>query len=109
MEQELIDPMERAVRYLIPIPQTYYWDACQEEADYKDIPKSIKLWHNSIAGCVKVGSAIQTNIGLPLAQRLGLLDSRFQGTIDQLTPEELQESKRTVEQRRQEDESSRVV
>lgn len=102
-EDEMLDPIERAVRYVIPIPKHYYWDVVKSEADLKEIPAGIKLWHKAIASANSAGEWTAVNIAQPIASGLGLTTSRFAFVTDQMNEDDMAESRRSVKERQIQD------
>ena len=101
VQDDMVDPIERTVRAIVPIPKYYYWDICNTDADIKEIPKTIQLWHSAIYSCNVIGQWTTKNVGLPIASALGLTSSRFHEVIDQMSPQELDESRQQVKERRE--------
>lgn len=91
-QDELLDPLERAVRYVVPIPKHYYWDVGLHEANWSTIPLTIKMWHNTIASCATVGTWTNDYIAMPIASYLGLTGPRFFEVLDDMTEEQMEES-----------------
>jgi hypothetical protein len=86
-DDDLLDPLERTVRYLVPIPRTYYWNTDLSAAEQRQIPLLTKAWHQSIATAERLGNWTGRNIGMPLAASLGLTESRIQFVLDQMDEE----------------------
>lgn len=99
-ELELVDPLQIAVRTLIPIPNEYYWNITR---DSHLLPRSIRWWHQSIYLSERVGTALQVNVGQPLARFLGFEESRIQYVVDVMEESDMEASKRTMEERKQQD------
>jgi hypothetical protein len=119
-EDELLDPIERTIRYIIPIPKKYYWDILpsssssskqQEQHDctttnnknipitINDVPYSIKVWHHCIHKCDVVGTWINNHVAQPIASSIGLTGPRFFEVITSMTEEELQQSRTIMNER----------
>ena len=98
-EDERIDPLERAVRFLVPIPKQYYWNVVVPD-DWMAIPTHIKVWHRLISGSVAVGEWTNRHVAQPLASGLGLTSSRFHFVTDHMTPQEMEQSRRMVQERK---------
>jgi hypothetical protein len=86
-DDDLLDPLERTVRYLVPIPRTYYWNANLNAEEQRQIPFLIKAWHHSISSGERFGHWTSRNIGMPIAASLGLTDSRIQFVLDRMDEE----------------------
>jgi hypothetical protein len=86
-DDDLLDPLERTVRYLVPIPRTYYWNANLNAEEQREIPFLIKAWHHSISSGERFGHWTSRNIGMPIAASLGLTESRFQFVLDRMDEE----------------------
>lgn len=95
-QDEMLDPIERTVRYLVPIPKRYYWDVVTTR---DHVPLSIRVWHQSIASCETIGTWANDYIGQPLAAMLGLKRPRFFEVIESMTAEEFDESVKTMRAR----------
>lgn len=127
-EDELLDPIERTVRYIVPIPKYYYWDVLKaqsnksrnnsEEHDSTNntttitadqIPYTIKSWHTIIGLCESIGTWTNNHIAQPIASFTGLTGPRFHEVIDSMTPQEMQQSKRIVQERQLRDQIHRQV
>jgi len=111
-EEERLDPLERAFRYLVPIPKHYYWDVVKkidttDDADTTAlrtiIPRYIKVWHHTVAGGAAAGDWTHRKIALPIAGMLGLTGSRFYFVTDQMTEQDMARSQRIVSERRERD------
>jgi hypothetical protein len=115
-EDELLDPIERTIRYMIPIPKYYYWDVLavsNREHDATttttttsttttdDVPLSIKSWHTIIGWCDHIGTWTNHRVAQPIASFLGLTGPRFHEVINSMSPEEFQQSVHVVRERRQ--------
>ena len=98
-EDERIDPLERAVRFLVPIPKQYYWNIVVPE-DWTAIPTHIKVWHRLMAGSVAVGEWTNRHVAQPMASGLGLTSSRFHFVTDHMTPQEMEQSRKMVQERK---------
>jgi hypothetical protein len=114
-EDELLDPIERTIRYIIPIPKYYYWDivlaASNRDHDATtttstssttttdDIPLSIKSWHTIIGWCDHIGTWTNHRVAQPIASFLGLTGPRFHEVINSMSPEEFQQSVHVVRER----------
>ena len=83
-DDDLLDPLERTVRFLVPIPRSYYWEAVPNKQEQEEIPLLVKVWHQSIFTGERFGHWTGRNIGMPIAQALGLTESRFQYVLDQV-------------------------
>jgi hypothetical protein len=125
-EDELLDPIERTVRYIIPIPKYYYWDVLKEHANNNNIdseatntptnsitpdqiPLTIKSWHTIIGLCDSIGTWTNKHIAQPIASYTGLTGPRFHEVISSMTPQELQQSQRIVHERQVRDQLHRQV
>ena len=118
-EDELLDPIERTVRYIVPIPKYYYWDVLKEEATNSEapsntitadqIPFTIKSWHTVIALCDSIGTWTNQHIAQPIASYTGLTGPRFHEVINSMTPQEIQQSQRIVHERQLRDQLHRQV
>lgn len=124
-EDELLDPIERTVRYIIPIPKYYYWDVLKEHADESSndsearggptsitadqIPFTIKSWHTIIGVCDSIGTWTNNHIAQPIASYTGLTGPRFHEVISSMTPQEMQQSQRIVQERQLRDQIHRQV
>jgi hypothetical protein len=124
-EDELLDPIERTVRYLIPIPKYYYWDVMKEHANHNStknsevpneaiitsdqIPYTIRSWHTIINLCDRIGTWTNTHIAQPIASYTGLTGPRFHEVLTSMTPQEMQQSQRIVHERQVRDEIHRQV
>jgi hypothetical protein len=115
-EDELLDPIERTVRYLIPIPKHYYWDVVKSLSGDDQttiaptsiaIPWSIRIWHHTIASCDAFGRVTNDYVGQPLASLLGLTRPRFFEVIESMTAEEMDASARRVRARQEDDHALR--
>jgi hypothetical protein len=106
-EDELLDPIERTVRYLVPIPKQYYWEIQGTSpwswSGTSEVPLPIRMWHQTIAICDTVGTIANNYIAQPLAGMMGLTGPRFFEVIDSMTKEEMEESARRVRARAEED------
>jgi len=111
-EEEWLDPLERAFRYLVPIPQRYYWDVVKKKDTTDDadttalrtiIPRYIKVWHHTVAGGAAAGDWTHRKIALPIAGMLGLTGSRFYFVTDQMAEQDMAQSQRIVSERRERD------
>ena len=98
---EDMDPFEYGFRSVVPIPAHYYWDVCRNEEDVLSIPKSIKIWHNSIATMTNVFQWTERRVGWPLARMLGLTKPRFHDVTMFMTKDDWKESERRVAKRRE--------
>lgn len=105
-DDEMVDPIERAVRFLVPIPKHYYWDVVVASEnknaadDLQHIPTRIKWWHRGVAASVAAGDWTHRWIARPVANALGLTGSRFHFVTDFMTERDMEESRRIVEERR---------
>lgn len=106
-EDELLDPIERTVRFIVPIPKHYYWDvvvaAAQNEhpaVSTNEIPWSIKVWHHAIASCATVGAMADAYVAQPIASFFGLTGPRFHEVLNSMTQEEMEDSARSIRERR---------
>jgi len=111
-EDEMVDPIERAVRFLVPIPKHYYWDVVvgnEENADLQRIPTRIKLWHRCIAASVSIGDWTNQTIAQPVANAMGLTGSRFHYVTDLMSEQDMQESKRVVLERSLRDQEMKEI
>lgn len=121
-EDELLDPIERTVRYIIPIPKYYYWDVLKEQSNNSkrtaseaspitsdQIPFSIKTWHTIIGICDSIGTWTNAHIAQPIASFTGLTGPRFHEVITSMTPQEIQQSQRIVQERQLRDQVHRQV
>jgi hypothetical protein len=105
-EDEMLDPLERAVRAVVPIPKRYYWDVVDSEskaAGTAHIPTSIKLWHSTIAALCGLGAWTNAKIAVPITNALGLNDSRFAFVTNQMTEADMVVSVRLVAERQRND------
>jgi hypothetical protein len=106
-EDELLDPIERTIRYLVPIPKQYYWKILGTSpwswSGTSEVPLSIRLWHQTIASCDTVGTIVNDYVGQPLAGMMGLTGPRFFEVIDSMTEEEMEESERRIRARAEQD------
>jgi hypothetical protein len=108
-EDQLLDPIERTVRYIIPIPKHYYWEILHDRKDWLRIPVLIRAWHNTIGYLEHVGTWTNTSVAQPIASFLGLTGPRFHEVINSMTAEEMQQSAHTVRDRRERDAQRRVL
>ena len=101
-EDEMVDPIERFVRFVVPIPKRYYWDVCVNEQEQfaAVVPRRIKFWHHAIASSVAVGEWTNRNVAQPVASAMGLTSSRFHFVTDQMSPQDMERSRRMVQERR---------
>jgi hypothetical protein len=106
-EDELLDPIERTIRYLVPIPKQYYWEILGTSpwswSGTREVALPIRLWHQTIASCETVGTIVNDYVGQPLAGMMGLTGPRFFEVIDSMTEEEMEESARRVRARAEQD------
>lgn len=102
-EEEMVDPLERVVRYLVPIPKEYYWDVIQSDNDLALIPTHIKVWHKTIAYSTAAGNWTNGRIAQPIASAIGLTGSRFSFVTDHMTKEDMEASQRNVLSRKAND------
>jgi hypothetical protein len=107
-DDALLDPLERTLRYLIPIPRYYYWevltsDSPEAACSIADIPWSIRLWHNVIGGADYAGTWLNRRVAQPIAAGIGLTGPRFHHVLDSMTAEELQQSRRRMMDRKRRD------
>jgi hypothetical protein len=102
-EDELLDPIERAIRYVVPIPKHYYWELAKTEDEWAAVPVTIKVWHTTIASCATVGTWTNDYIAQPIASFFGLTGPRFFEVISYMNEEELAESVRSARARIRED------
>lgn len=93
------DPIEWAVRSTIPIPKQYYWDVVKDKEKQNEIPRNIRLWHNTIGSLEQAYNWTERKIAKPLAGSLGLTDSRFDYVTSYMTDEELAESRAKAKER----------
>jgi len=100
---EDMDPIEWTVRKVVPIPAAYYWKSVSVE-QHKDVPLKVKVWHKTIAALWGVHQWTDRRIARPVAQGLGLTDSRFDYVTDHMTAEEWERSKEMAAERRAEHE-----
>jgi hypothetical protein len=114
-EDELLDPIERTIRYIIPIPKYYYWDVLAASnrahddatttttttSTIDDVPLSIKSWHTIIGWCDHIGTWTNHRVAQPIASFLGLTGPRFHEVINSMSPEEFQQSVHVVRERQQ--------
>lgn len=107
-EDEMLDPIERTVRYVVPIPAQYYWDVVAQSDRWAEIPTSIKVWHTTIASCAAFNSWTNNRIAQPLASFLGLTGPRFFEVLDGMTAAEMDQSARRMRARRSRDQESRL-
>ena len=130
-EDELLDPIERTVRYIIPIPKYYYWDVLKEQANHNgdsnsearsmnddgtkniitsdQIPYSIKSWHTIIGLCESIGTWTNHHVAQPIASFTGLTGPRFHEVLNSMTPQEMRQSQRMVQERQLRDQIQRQV
>lgn len=127
-EDELLDPIERTVRYIVPIPKYYYWDVLKAQSNKSrnnseeddstsntntitadQIPYTIKSWHTIIGLCESIGTWTNNHIAQPIASFTGLTGPRFHEVIDSMTPQEMQQSQRIVQERQLRDQIHRQV
>jgi hypothetical protein len=96
MTDENMDPIEWAVRKLIPIPKTYFWQI--DSVDPKELPGNLKLWHRTVGA---MGSAVKftDRIGKQVADALGLSASRFDYVTSTMNEEDWNYSRRAVQER----------
>ena len=99
-QDEMVDPLERAIRFVLPIPKHYYWDVVSDETDWAVIPIHIKVWHRLMAGSVAVGEWTNHHVAQPVASALGLTASRFYFVTDQMSLPEMEQSRRMVQERK---------
>jgi len=103
-EDERLDPLERAFRFLVPLPKRYYWDVVTNQDDaVKLIPRRIRLWHEAVARSCTAADWTHDKIALPVAHFLGLTGSRFHFVTDQMTAADLRESQRYLRERSERD------
>jgi hypothetical protein len=135
-EDELLDPIERTIRYIVPIPKYYYWDILRTKQEQEqqqqqrdsstntevdsgepsvvsltsdDIPYSIKSWHTIIGMCDYFGTWTNRIIAQPIASYIGLTGPRFHEVLNSMTQQERQQSKQIVLERQLRDKIQRQV
>ena len=96
MDDEMMDPLEWMTRKVISIPKVYFWET---DVDPGDLPMRLKLWHRSISFLASTVKMVD-RIGNPIASFLGITSSRFSYVTSAMTEEDLENSRRTVEDRR---------
>ncbi|KAL7535137.1 hypothetical protein ACHAXR_006294 [Thalassiosira sp. AJA248-18] len=97
-----MDPLEWTFRRYVPIPKEYFWDTASETNDYNhNLPFGIKMWHRSIyylGECLKKAESG----GEVVANFLGLNTGPFDYVTNNMTEEEMAQSRENVERRREE-------
>jgi hypothetical protein len=98
---EDMDPLEYAVRKVLPIPAHYYWEMALSAEELERIRPGVKRWHRTIAALDRVQVFLDRTIAQPVASTLGLTESRFANVTDSMSEEEWKISKRNVLAQRQ--------
>ena len=94
MDDEMMDPLEWTVRKVVPIPKAYFW-----ETGNHDLPASTKLWHRTV-GTMSRLVKFMDSVGKPVAEAVGVGSSRFDYVTSTMTEEQMEEAKRTAEERK---------
>jgi hypothetical protein len=109
-DDALLDPLERTVRYLIPIPKYYYWDVLRQASNENpesfsiaDVPWSVRLWHDAIGSADYTGAWLNQRLAQPIASWMGLTGPRFHEVLNSMTEEELQQSRNRILERKRRD------
>jgi len=99
MNDEDLDMLEWMVRKVIPIPQKYFWES---PVNY-DVSLKTKLWHRSVGA---MGSMVRLTdrLGKPIVDNAKQSSGRFDYVTSTMTKEEWEESKQTVEERKNQQE-----
>mmetsp|Transcript_14688 Transcript_14688/g.17877 ORF Transcript_14688/g.17877 Transcript_14688/m.17877 type:complete len:170 (+) Transcript_14688:75-584(+) len=97
MDDPKMDPLERSVRRIIPIPKKYYWE--NENDTNIELPVKVKVWHNTVAILGNI-TRFAEKIGEVAADTIGLTASRYSYVTDTMTEEQWEDARMVADERK---------